>query len=335
MRLSSLPRFPLAHLPTPLEPAPNLSQAIGGPSILVKRDDLTGLALGGNKTRKLEYLVADARQHGATVLITAGSTDSNHCRQTAAAARVAGMRCVLVLNEAQPNPEEQGNYLLDRLLGADVRFVESEDQRPAMMERVASELKQQGETPYIIPGGGSNAIGASAYVAAVYEIVEQLIQMGQTATRLYVTSSSSAGTHAGLALGKKLANAPFDVIGISVEDIAAGIKSIVEPLANQTATYLETDVRISADELIVDDRFVGPGYAIPTPECLAAIVLAARTEGLLLDPVYTGKTLAALIAHARSGEIGKDETVIFLHSGGTPTLFAQAEVIAEQTRAQR
>lgn len=330
MRLASLPRFPLAHLPTPLEPAPNLSAALGGPTILVKRDDLTGLALGGNKTRKLEYLVADALAQRATVLITAGSTDSNHCRQTAAAARVAGIRCILVMNKAQPNPEEQGNYLLDLLLGAEVRFAESEAARPALMEQVAGELQAQGETPYIIPGGGSNAVGASAYVAAVYEIVEQLIQIGQTATRLYVTSSSSAGTHAGLALGKKLASAPFEVYGISVEDDSDTTKRIVAPLANETASYLETEVRISTDELIVDDGFVGPGYAIPTPECLDAIVLAARTEGLLLDPVYTGKTLAALIAHARSGEIGPDETVIFLHTGGTPTIFSQAKMIAEQ-----
>ncbi|HLI50402.1 MAG TPA: D-cysteine desulfhydrase family protein [Thermomicrobiaceae bacterium] len=334
MRLSSLPRFPLAHLPTPLEEAPNLSRAIGGPTILIKRDDLTGLALGGNKTRKLEYLVADARQQGVTVLITAGSTDSNHCRQTAAAARVAGMRCVLVQNETQPNPPAQGNYLLDLLLGADIRFVESEAARPAIMEQVAAELREEGETPYIIPGGGSNAVGASAYVAAVYEIVEQLVQLERMATRLYVTSSSSAGTHAGLALGAKLANAPFDVIGISVEESTSNTKSIIEPLANDTAYYLETGVRISQDELIVDDRFVGPGYAIPTPECFDAIVLAARTEGLLLDPVYTGKTLAGLISHARSGEIGPDETVIFLHTGGTPTLFAQADLITERARRQ-
>ncbi|MBX6340898.1 MAG: pyridoxal-phosphate dependent enzyme, partial [Thermomicrobiaceae bacterium] len=211
MRLASLPRFPLAHLPTPLEEAPNLTAAIGGPRILVKRDDLTGLALGGNKTRKLEYLIADARRQGATVVITTGAAQSNHCRQTAAAARVAGLRCVLVLNSEQPEPPVQGNLLLDHLLGAEVRLVASREERGPTMERVAEELRERGERPYVIPGGGSNPIGASAYVAAVYELVEQLIQRGERPTRLYVTSSTSGGTHAGLALGARLASAPFQV----------------------------------------------------------------------------------------------------------------------------
>ncbi len=333
MRLASLPRLPLAHLPTPLEPAPNLTAALGGPRILVKRDDLTGLALGGNKTRKLEYLIADAREQGASVVITVGSTGSNHCRQTAAAARVAGLRCVLVLNAASPDPPLQGNYLLDHLLGAEIRLIDDASEREPAMERVAEELRRRGERPYLIPGGGSNPVGASAYVAAVYEIVRQLKEAGWVAQHLYTTSSTSGGTHAGLALGARLADAPFDVVGIGIEDDAAAIRQVVTPLANATAAFLGADVRLAPEDLIVDDRYVGPGYAIPTPECLDAIKLAARTEGLLLDPVYTGKTLAGLIDHVRTGRVGRDETVIFLHSGGVPALFAQAEELAPALRA--
>lgn len=332
MRLASLPRLPLAHLPTPLEPAPNLSTALGGPTILIKRDDLTGLALGGNKTRKLEYLVADAKRQGATTLITTGSTQSNHCRQTAAAARVSGMRCVLVLNSAGAEPAEQGNYLLDHLLGAEIRLVRDQSERELGMEQAADDLRRRGEIPYIIPGGGSNPVGASAYVAAVFEIVHQLEETGRTATRLYTTSSTSGGTHAGLALGARLAEAPFEIAGIAIEDNAEAIRQVVVPLANATAAFLESEVRLTAEDLIVDDRFVGPGYAIPTPACLEAITLAARTEALLLDPVYTGKTMAGMIDHIRSGRIGADETVIFLHSGGTPALFAQATEIMEVAR---
>ena len=333
MRLASLPRLPLAHLPTPLEPAPNLSAALGGPRILVKRDDLTGLALGGNKTRKLEYLLADARGQGATVVITSGSTQSNHCRQTAAGARVAGLRCILVLNASEPDPPVQGNFLLDYLLGADIRLVRDAAERDPAMERVADEVRRQGERPYVIPGGGSNPLGAAAYVAAVFEIVQQLRDAGWRADHLYTTSSTSGGTHAGLALGARLAGAPFDIVGIDIEEDAAAVRRVVTPLMNATAEFLDSDVRLAPDDLIVDDHYVGPGYAIPTDECLAAITLAARTEGLLLDPVYTGKTLAGLIGHIRGGRIGPDETVIFLHSGGTPALFAQAERLLPALRA--
>lgn len=332
MRLAGLARFPLAHLPTPLELAPNLSEALRGPRLLIKRDDLTGLALGGNKTRKLEYLIADARRQGATVVITTGGTQSNHCRQTAAAARVAGLRCVLVLNSSDPEPVAQGNLLLDYILGAEIRLIPAPAERVPTMEAVAQELIQRGEQPYIIPGGGSNAVGATAYVAAAYELVHQLVEAGWDATRLYVTSSMSGGTHAGLALGAKLAGASFDVWGIGIEETAAAIRDVVVPLVNATAEYLDADVRLAPDELLVDDAYVGPGYAVPTEACLEAIRLAARTEGLLLDPVYTGKTLAGLIGHIRSGLIQSDETVVFLHSGGVPALFAQAAEILPAMR---
>lgn len=330
-----LPRFPLAHLPTPLEVAPNLSAALGGPRVLIKRDDLTGLALGGNKTRKLEYLIADALAQRATVVITAGGPSSNHCRQTAAAARIAGLRCVLVHNSREAEPEAQGNFLLNHLFGAEFRFVREEAERPAMMEAVAAELRAAGERPYIIPGGGSNPLGATAYVQAVFEIVEQLRELGETATHLYATASTSGGTFAGLALGAKLARASFELVGIVIEDDAAATAAVVAPLANATAEFLGVAERISEGELQLDDRFVGPGYAIPTEGCLEAMALAARTEGLLLEPVYTGKTLAGMIEHVRSGRLGKGDTVVFLHTGGAPAVFSYADVLAGYLRSRK
>jgi len=332
MHLLALPRWPLAQLPTPLQEARNLRAALSGPRIFVKRDDLTGLALGGNKTRKLEYLIADARQQGATVVITTGAAQSNHCRQTAAAARHAGLRCVLVLSSTDAEPPIQGNLLLDYLLGAEVHIVRDRTERQPAMERIADELRQRGERPYLIPAGGSTPLGAAAYVAAAFELTQQLIALGTEVSRVYVTSSTSGGTHAGLALGTKLCGEPFRVVGIAIEEDAGAVRGVVLPLANATAEFLQVDTRLEADDLHIDDRHVGPGYAIPTPACFEAIRLAAQTEGLLLDPVYTGKTLAGLIDHIRNGEIGRDETVVFVHTGGAPALFAQADWIVASLR---
>jgi D-cysteine desulfhydrase family pyridoxal phosphate-dependent enzyme len=327
MRLSGLPRFPLAQLPTPLMPATNLSAALGGPEILIKRDDLTGLALGGNKTRKLEYLIADAQAKGATHVITTGSVQSNHCRQTAAAARLAGMNAVLVMNAPTSDPEIQGNYLLDHMLGAEPRIVLDRDERVPMMEQVAEELRAQGSVPYIIPGGGSNPVGASAYVAATYELMQQLIEQGKQPTRLYAAAGGPGGTHAGLCLGAKLANVPYRVIGVSIEGPNERLKPVNAALANETAEYLGSDVRVTEDDIHVDDGYTGPGYGIATEGGLEAIRLLARTEGIFLDPVYTGKVMAGLIDHIRTGEIGPDETVMFLHTGGAPALFASTDTI--------
>jgi D-cysteine desulfhydrase family pyridoxal phosphate-dependent enzyme len=337
MELFNMPRVSLAHLPTPLEPAPNLSEALGGPEIWIKRDDLTGLALGGNKARKLEYLVADALQQDATVLMTAGAPQSNHCRQTAAAARIAGMKAVLIFapyskhyGSTDPDQPAQGNLLLDKLMGARIEWYQGEWQdRIRFMEQVAADLRDQGERPYVIPGGGSNAIGATAYVNAVYETVSQLADLSINATHFYTTSSTSGGTHAGLALGVKLAHAPFQVVGSACDQDAAKTKAVVVPLANATAEHLGVDVRVSEDEVIVDDNYFLPSYGIPNQGCLEAIELAAHAEGLLLDPVYTGKTMSALIDHVRSGRLTGNDRVIFHHTGGTPALFAQSGVIAE------
>ena len=336
MRLTSIPKVDIAHLPTPLEPAPNLSEALGGPEIWIKRDDLTGLALGGNKARKLEYLVADALQQGSTVLMTAGAPQSNHCRQTAAAARKVGMKSVLIFapyskhyGSTDPAQAAQGNLLLDKIMGARIEWYQGEWQdRLTFMDQIAADLRDQGGRPYVIPGGGSNPIGATAYVNAVYETMAQLRDLSLNATHWYTTSSTSGGTHAGLALGAKLAHAPFAVVGSACDQNAETTKAVVAPLANATAEHIGTDVRVSDEEVIVDDNYYLPSYGIPNEGCLEAIEIAARTEGLLLDPVYTGKTMSALIDHVRTGKLTKNDTVIFHHTGGTPALFAQADGIA-------
>ncbi|TVR72667.1 MAG: D-cysteine desulfhydrase family protein [Sphaerobacteraceae bacterium] len=336
MRLTSIPRVDIAHLPTPLEPAPNLSAELGGPEIWIKRDDLTGLALGGNKARKLEYLVADALAQDATVLMTAGAPQSNHCRQTAAAARKSGLKAVLIFapyskhyGSTDPDQAPQGNLLLDNIMGAKIEWYQGDWQdRLRFMDQVAADLRDKGERPYVIPGGGSNAIGATAYVNAVYETITQLRDNSMTATHWYTTSSTSGGTHAGLALGAKLAHAPFAVVGSACDQNAEKTRSVVLPLANATAEHIGSDVRLVESDIVIDDNYYLPSYGIPNEGCLEAIEIAARTEGLLLDPVYTGKTMSALIDHIRTGKLTSSDVVIFHHTGGTPALFAQADGIA-------
>jgi D-cysteine desulfhydrase family pyridoxal phosphate-dependent enzyme len=334
MRLASLPHLRLAHLPTPLEEAPFLSAALGGPRIFIKRDDCTGLALGGNKTRKLEYLVADAQSKGASVIITCGSDRSNHCRQTAAAARVAGMKCVLVLNCATNEPAVQGNLLLDRMLGAQIRFVESEAERDPMMEQVAHEIREHGGEPYIIANGGSNPIGAVGYVAAIFELLEQLDELDIEPSHLYTTSSTSGGTHAGLAIGAAIAGATFHVQGIAIEGSEDEVRDVVLPLANATAEFLHSDARLNAHDIRIDANYIGPGYAINTDACLDAMNMLARTQAILLDPVYTAKAMAGLIGHIKDGQLGPSDTVVFLHSGGSPALFSEGESLLAALEAR-
>jgi D-cysteine desulfhydrase family pyridoxal phosphate-dependent enzyme len=329
MRLASLPRIRLAHLPTPLEEAPFLSAALGGPRIFIKRDDCTGLALGGNKTRKLEYLIADAQSKGASVVITCGSDRSNHCRQTAAAARVAGMKCVLVLNSTTAEPAIQGNLLLDRMLGAQIRFVGSEAERDPMMEQVASEYREQGGEPYIIANGGSDPIGTAGYVAAIFELMEQLDDLGLEPSHLYTTSSLSGGTHAGLAIGAAIAGATFHVQGIAIEGSEDEVRAVVLPLANATAHYLESDAVLTPHDIRIDANYVGPGYAMNSDASLDAMNTVARTQAILLDPVYTAKTMAGLIGHIKAGQLGPADIVVFLHSGGSPALFSEGAALLE------
>lgn len=331
MSLGTQPRIRLATLPTPLHEAPRLREALGGeercPKILIKRDDLTGLAFGGNKARKLEFLVADALRQGATWLITAGAVQSNHARATAAAARLAGLNVTLVLTTKVARPVVQGNLLLDRLMDAEIRLIAGEISEDAAMEEVAEGLRERGERPYIIPVGGSNAIGTFGYVAATLEIVEQLTALGEAPGRLYY-ANGSRGTQAGLALGARVFSAPYRVHGISVSPGEDFKRPRAIRIANEAATLLEVSARVTDDDLPNDDGQIGPGYGILTTACIEAIHLLARTEAIFLDPVYSGKAMAGLIADIRSGVIAPTESVLFLHTGGTPALFAQADALS-------
>ena len=333
--LARQPRIPLAVLPTPLHEAVRLREALGGPSrcprILIKRDDLTALGLGGNKARKLEYLVADARAQGATTLITTGAVQSNHARMTAAAACAAGMRCVLVLTTTAAVPRVEGNLLLDTLYGAELRMVPSLDpmfavgnDEPVVAEVVAEE-RAAGRTPYVIPVGGSSGVGVFGYVSGTAELVDQLAAAGESPSRLYY-ASGSRGTQAGLTLGGLLCEAPYQVYGVAVSGGEPEKIERAKRIANEAAARLGFERRLDRDDLFTDQGFIGEGYGLPTPAALDAISLLARTEGILLDPCYTAKGMAALIAHARAGALAPADTVVFLHTGGVPALFTQSFV---------
>ena len=341
--LDSQPRVPLAGLPTPLMEAVRLREALGGPGacprVFIKRDDLTTLGLGGNKARKLEYLVADARVQGATTLITTGAVQSNHARMTAAAACVAGMRCVLVLTTTTDPPPVAGNLLLDTLYGATIRLVPSIDpmlavgQDEAVVAEVVEEEKAAGRTPYVIPVGGSSGVGVLGYIGGTAELVDELQAAGVTPSRLYY-ASGSRGTQAGLTFGAKLCKAPYRVYGVAV---SAGEPEKIERakrIANEAAIRLGLAERLELSDLETNQRYIGDGYGIPTQEGLEAIAMLARSEAILLDPCYTSKAMAALIHHVRSGELAATDTVVFLHTGGMPALFTDsfAAAIAPSNR---
>jgi D-cysteine desulfhydrase family pyridoxal phosphate-dependent enzyme len=321
------PRFPLGQFPTPLEEAPALSERLGV-RVLVKRDDQTGLALGGNKVRKLEFLIGDALASGADVIVTTGGSQSNHARLTAAACRKAGIECRLVLNRG-PHNDIQGNLLLDLLLNASVQWVESEDPADAMpvMEALAGELVADGRTPYVIPRGGSIPQGATGYVAMIAELVPQLSALDAEPTALYLATGST-GTHSGTLAGLIAARSPLRVQGISVSRPTPLQEAKVQELASATLHHLGYEEEVPPGRVSVDDRFRGPAYGYPTAETLEAITIAARDDAIILDPVYTGKAMAGLLGHAREGRLGPDDTVVFLHTGGSPALFAYHEEMA-------
>ncbi len=323
MLTNALPRVSLAHLPTPLEEMLRLREALGGgPRLLVKRDDQTGLATGGNKTRKLEFLVAEAVAQGADTLITAGGPQSNHCRQTAAAAAKMGLRCAVVLGgHPVPQSEWNGNLLLDALLGARLHWTGDRD-RDAVLAEVAESLRVAGARPYVIPVGGSVPTGAAGYVAAVEELADQLAQRNERVERM-VFASGSAGTHAGLLVGVKALGLETRVEGIS-EDKVGGLMDKIKALAMDTAAHLGLDVSLSDEDFILHDAYGAPGYGVITDAEREAIRLLARTEGIIVDPVYTGRALAGLIDLVRRGVYGPDETVLFWHTGGTAGLFPRA-----------
>jgi D-cysteine desulfhydrase family pyridoxal phosphate-dependent enzyme len=327
MDMKQLPRISLAHLPTPIDELPRLSRELGGPRLLVKRDDQTGLATGGNKTRKMEFLIADALAQGADVVITAGAAQSNHCRQTAAAAARAGLACALVLG-GEPPPMPEGNLLLDQLLGAQIHWT-GPHRRGERMEEIAGQVRAAGRQPYVIPYGGSNAVGATGYVAAMQELSQQLAAQQLTLDRI-VIASSSGGTQAGMVVGARATGFGGQILGISIDKGEAGDEPYpihLARLANATAARVGLDADFTPDDFSVNYDYLGDGYGIVGELEREAIRLAARLEGLLLDPVYTGRAMGGLIDMIQRGVIGPDETVLFWHTGGTPALFAYADAL--------
>jgi len=316
------PRIRIAHLPTPIEPLPRLSSRLGGPNLWVKRDDLTGLAGGGNKARKLEFLIAEALAKGADTLVTCGAVQSNHARQTAAAAAKSGLRCTLVLRGREPH-ESQGNLLLDRLLGAEIVWAED---RPAdeRLGEVAEELRSRGRRPYVVPYGGSNPVGACGYVAAMEELLDQSARQGISFDRI-VFPSSSGGTQAGLAVAARTLGYPGEILGVSVDLGAPALQEKLAPLATATAELLGLPEAFLPSDFLVDDGYVGAGYGVLGDLERDAIRLAAETEGLLLDPVYTGRAFGGLLDLIRQGAFDPGERLLFWHTGGLPALFAAGE----------
>ena len=319
MLLDRLPRVRLAHLPTPVEELTSLSALLGGPRLFMKRDDCTGLATGGNKTRKLEYLVGDAQAKGADTLITEGGVQSNHCRQTAAAARRVGMDCILVLQRGYAG-ELTGNLLLDQILGARLILVDDAAGRAAESAKLEAELRAQGRSPYVIPTGGSNGVGALGYANCMREIGDDF--------DVIVTASGSGGTQGGLVLGRKLFASPAQIVGISDGEPRAELAEMVLRVAREGAAVLEESLEFSDDDITIYDEYYGEGYGIPTPEMVDAVRTVARTEGILLDPVYSGKAMAGLIDLIGRGAFESDQKILFIHTGGTPALFAYRETFA-------
>ena len=321
MHLARFPRVRLAHLPTPLEPAPGLSQALGI-DLWIKRDDCTGLAGGGNKTRKLEFLLGDAFEQDADTLVTQGAVQSNHVRQTAAAAAVMGLKCEVILEERTGSKAvdyvHNGNVLMDRLFGAVIRSVPGGSDMPAELETTAAEIRARGGKPYVIPGGGSNAIGALGYVDCAREIVVQADEL-DLAIDLIVTATGSAGTHAGLVAGLAVLGADIPVLGIGVRAPKDRQEANVLKLAKETAALLGHPDRVKDEMVVADCDYVGAGYGLIDQAVVDALVLAARTDAILLDPVYTGKAMKGLIALARAGTF-EGQRVVFLHTGGAQGL---------------
>ena len=311
-------RVRIAHLPTPIEELPRLSAELGGPRILVKRDDQTGLAFGGNKTRKLEFLVAEAQQQGAKLLISAGAAQSNHCRQTAAAAARFGMECILVLNGEHPR-QPSANLLLDHLFNADVVWVKDRKDRAAVLQHTYQTALSAGAKPYLVPYGGSSPTGAWGYTFAMQELASQM----PTHPHWIVFGTSSGGTHAGLTLGSRLFNLQSKVYGISIDESVADLQHNVSALATQAAQKLGAPLTFAGSNILANDDYCHAGYGVFGDGEREAISLFAGLEGLLLDPVYTGRAAAGLVDLVRKGFFKKDETVLFWHTGGQVALFAE------------
>jgi D-cysteine desulfhydrase len=328
MNLSRFPRRRYTEGRTPIEKLERLTAELadlGGPTLYIKRDDLLGLAGGGNKTRKLEFLVADAIAKGADTLVTGGAVQSNHCRLTLAAAAKEGMHCFLVLEErvsGSYRDDASGNNFLFRLMGVEgVKVVPGGSSMLSELEAAAEDLRSKGRKPYVIPVGGSNPIGATGYAACALEILSQTVDLGVRIDRI-VCGSGSSGTHAGLVTGLFGLNSAIPVVGINVSRPKEPQEELVHSLVERTAAHLGIRERVPKDAVLCFGDYVGPGYSRPTPEMAEAVRKLARTEAILLDPVYTGKAMAGLLDLARKRFFGKNENVLFLHTGGSPALYA-------------
>jgi L-cysteate sulfo-lyase len=326
MLTDRLPRIPLGFLPTPLEELPRLTRALAGPRLLIKRDDQTGLAGGGNKARKLEFSVAEALREGADTLITVGGVQSNHCRQTAAAAAHCGLRCIVVLRGKAP-ATSNGNLLLDYLLGAQVVF-SGDRTRESVAEDVVKEQRAAGHRPHLIPVGASNEIGAVGFVAAIEELDGQVKERKLSVDRV-VFASSSFGTQAGLCVGAKAIGFTGQIAAIAIDSSRAELQAGVAAIARATIRRLGLKLSVAPEEVVAYDGYLGAGYAIMGEPEREAISLMARSEGILLDPVYTGRAMAGLIDLIRKHEFRKDETIVFWHTGGSAALFAYADQLLE------
>lgn len=314
--MNKIPRLNFAHLPTPIEELATLSAVLGGIRLLIKRDDQTGLAFGGNKTRKLEFLIAEAQAQGADTLISGGAIQSNHCRQTAAAAARYGFKCKLVLSGEKPN-QPSANLLLDHLFGADVIYVEDRAYRDQTLQETFDNTIAEGKKPYLVPYGGSSPTGALGYAFAMEEFMKQNIHADWI-----VFGTSSGGTHAGLVLGQKIFNFKGKVLGISIDEPEEHLKNHVSQLASHASEKLGERINFTKDDVLADENYCQSGYGVFGDGEREAIHLFARHEGLLLDPVYTGRAAAGMIDLIRKGFFKKGETILFLHTGGQPALFA-------------
>lgn len=331
MKLTNFPRIHITHAPTPLEFMPRLTEALGGPNLYIKRDDCTGLGSGGNKTRKLEFLMADAVKHGADTIITQGATQSNHARQTVAIAARMGMKCEILLEDRTgskvENYKKSGNVFLDHLFGARVQEVPGGTDMNAAMAALADELRSKGQKPYIIPGGGSNPIGALGYVTCALEMVHQF-NTQDLRVDCITHATGSAGTQAGLVVGLEGTRSQIPVLGIGVRAAKEAQETSVYNLAVKTADLLGVPGSIQRESVMANCDYVGGGYGVPTPGMVEAVTLVARLEGILLDPVYSGKGMAGLIDLCRKGHFKKGENVVFLHTGGAVALYGYMDAFS-------
>jgi len=312
----NIPRLNFAHLPTPIEELPRLSEVLRGPRLLIKRDDETGLAFGGNKTRKLEFLIAEARDQGAQTLITGGALQSNHCRQTAAAAARFGFTCILVLSGDKPQ-QVSGNLLLDQFFGAEIVYAADREDRDRILGETFDRATNAEKKPYLIPYGGSNATGALGYAFAMKETIDQHIRADWV-----VFATSSGGTHAGLLLGQRIFGFGGKILGISVDESEEWLKKEVSKVASATSEKVGDRIEFTSADVLANADYCDAGYGVVTDREREAMRLFASSEGLLLDPVYTGRAAAGMIDLIRKGFFKRDETVLFLHTGGLPALFA-------------